>query len=135
MNSQYFTIKGDNLACPHCGECHIAPMFIEQMDSLREYLGFPIQGTSGYRCPEYNAAISSTNSKTGPHTTGMAMDVYVSTPVRADKLLRAIYRPDSPFTGIGAKQHGPKRKRMFHLDMCESRPDLGRPRPRFWTYA
>jgi hypothetical protein len=107
--------------------------FMMNMDVLRAFLDFPLQGTSGYRCPEYNAIISS--SATGPHTTGMAMDVYVSSPARADRLIRAVYRPGAPFTGIGARHHGSKKKRIFHLDMCESRPDLGRPRPRFWTYA
>ena len=61
------------LAC-RCGCGGIPPPdFIEALQQLREAYGKPMPINSGYRCPEYNAKVSSTG-RTGPHTKG-AVDV------------------------------------------------------------
>lgn len=42
-------------------------------ETVRTLLGFPMKVTSGYRCPELNAATPG-SSKTSAHTLGLAMD-------------------------------------------------------------
>jgi uncharacterized protein YcbK (DUF882 family) len=47
----------------------------EQLEVLREYLGKPIQVTSGYRSKEHNAKIG--GAKNSTHVNGMAADIKV----------------------------------------------------------
>ncbi len=50
--------------------------FMDKLQHLRRAYGKPVIITSGYRSPEYNDLISSTG-RTGPHTTGRAVDIKV----------------------------------------------------------
>lgn len=121
---QWFDLK--DFAC-HCGceQNHMAPDFVNKLDSLRTHLGFPLIVSSGYRCPEYNNLVSSTGLY-GPHTTGRAVDFLVN----GEKALRLLQiAANRAFTGIGINQKGNFNTRFIHLD------DISQgQRPWIWTY-
>ena len=115
----------------HCGRCNgstpggVADLmdqdFITKLDWLRNDLGFPIGITSGYRCPDHNASVSSTG-RDGPHTTGMAVDLDLNRE-RAFKILKHI--EELGFMGLGVQQKDAGR--FIHLDMA-------RDTYAFWSY-
>lgn len=121
---KYFTL--DEFACKHCGGNKMMPTFIEKLDRLRSVCGFPLQVTSGYRCPVHNANVSSTGAD-GPHTTGRAADIAVE---RDRAFLLLCHATSLGFTGIGVLQKG--KTRFIHLDDLPAAP--GRPRPTVWSY-
>jgi uncharacterized protein YcbK (DUF882 family) len=101
--------------------------FMEKVETLRVLYGKPLHVTSAARCPEYNAKVSGTG-KTGPHTTGRAIDFGVSGHDAHRLLVLAASMPD--FTGIGVNQKGDSR--FIHLDDLPNKP--GKPRPWIWSY-
>ena len=117
---KYFTLS--EFKCKCCGQAQMDQEFLDKLDELRERCGFPLVITSGYRCPDYNDAVSSTG-RTGPHTSGRATDIKVDRE-RAYILLDNAF--DMGFKGIGVKQHDTGR--FIHLDMLDS------PRPTIWSY-
>ena len=119
----YFTPS--ELCCTDSGELEMDSGFMDILLALRKHLDFPFVVTSGYRSPEYNDRISSTG-RTGPHTTGKAVDILVSGE-RAFKVMAAA--ADFGFTGIGLNQKGEHSHRFIHLDTLE-----GELRPWVWTY-
>lgn len=126
--SKYFTL--DELKCK-CGECNSTGMemnliFMNRLDDLREIVGFPLTVSSGYRCPAYNAKVSTTGEK-GPHTTGKAIDFLVSRQQAYDVLRVAM---EFGFSGIGVKQKD--LTRFLHLDILMEKD--GFPRPTVWSY-
>lgn len=125
MNSpwQYFTMKELTCQCG-CGRMEMDTTFMAIIVSIRRELGFPLWGTSGFRCQEHNNNISTTGFD-GPHTTGKALDIIISYE-RAFLLMGSALRHG--ITGIGVKQKGPRLTRFIHLDSLES------PRPRIWSY-
>lgn len=124
MTFRYFQLK--EFSCKHCGENLIDDAFVTELEDLRHHLGFPLIITSGYRCPDHNARVSSTG-RTGPHTTGRAADIAVSNS-RAHAVLQAAMM--MKFTGIGINQKGGSR--FIHLDNLPDAP--GQPRPTVWSY-
>jgi len=104
--------------------------FMDQVERLRVAVGFPLQVSSAFRCPDHNAAISSTG-RDGPHTTGRAIDLRVYG-AHAHTLLEAALALD--FTGVGIAQRSrDRRARFIHLD--DLTPDDGHPsRPWVWSY-
>lgn len=116
----------DEFACKHCGANLIDDVFVTELDDLRHHLGFALPISSGYRCPEHNAKVSSTG-RTGPHTTGRAADIAVSRE-RAYEVLQTAMA--MKFTGIGVNQKGTAR--FIHLDNLPNAP--GQPRPTIWSY-
>lgn len=127
----YFDLS--EFACK-CGECdsdgsEMDHLFVANLDAIRESVGFPLVVTSGYRCPKYNARISTTGEN-GPHTTGKAADFGVS---GAQALLLLTHATDAvDITGIGINQKGDYSKRFIHLDALK--PHEHQPRPHVWTY-
>lgn len=121
---RYF--KREEFACRHCGANLIDDVFVTELDDLRHHLGFALPISSGYRCPDHNARVSSTG-RTGPHTTGRAADIAVSRE-RAYEVLQAALV--MKFTGIGVQQKG--NARFIHLDNLPNAP--GQPRPTVWSY-
>jgi uncharacterized protein YcbK (DUF882 family) len=109
-----------------CGQNLIDDIFVTELDDLRHRLGFPLVITSGYRCPEHNARVSSTG-RTGAHTTGRAADIAVSHTRAYEVLQTALLMR---FTGIGINQKGGSR--FLHLDNLPNAP--GQPRPTCWSY-
>lgn len=109
-----------------CGQNLTKPKHALRIDELRERCGFPMWITSGYRCPAYNAKVSTTGED-GPHTTGEATDLGVSR-FQAYKVLE--HGLALGFTGIGVQQKG--KARFIHLDDLHE-PEHA-PRPTIWSY-
>jgi len=114
------------LACK-CG-CGMLPQqdFMDKIEKLRLSLGFALPVTSAARCPEHNAKVSGTG-RTGPHTTGRAIDIGVLGN-KAHWLLTAALIMG--FSGIGVAQKGSGR--FIHLDDLPNSPTS--PRPFVWSY-
>ena len=122
-HSQYFT--KDELMCK-CG-CEQAPMwkkFLARLDALRWRYNQPIVLSSAYRCPDHNAKVSSTG-RTGPHTTGKAVDIQCMGHNAHRILVLAV---ELGFNGIGVSQKGGGR--FIHIDDLD---DNGT-RPWVWSY-
>lgn len=126
MGYRFFSDR--ELRCK-CGECdgEMDPHFMSKLVALRAYLNFPFPVSSAYRCPAYNARVSSTGEN-GPHTTGRAVDIRVSGE-QAFQILTQAAR--FGFTGVGVSQKGPHGSRFIHLDDLEA-PE--HPRPWVWSY-
>jgi zinc D-Ala-D-Ala carboxypeptidase len=112
-----------DFACKGSGENEMRSEFIDKLQRLRDTLGFPLIVSSGYRSPEHNAKVSKTG-RTGPHTTGRAVDLAVGRG-RAYLVLKAAFA-SGEFTGIGVHQRG--EGRFIHLD------DIQRDEPTVWSY-
>ena len=122
MTDNYFS--EDELSCPCCGKNEFNPGTLRKFNLLREYVGFPLPMTSGYRCPAYNKKKGYTKT----HSTGQAGDIGVSHKKAVIVLEAAIIL--GLFTGIGINQKGDKR--FIHFDDLDE--DVGRPRPHIWSY-
>ena len=111
------------LACK-CG-CGMLPQhdFMLKVQALRDQLGFVMPVTSAARCPAHNAKESSTG-RTGPHTTGRAIDIGVQG-IHAFMLVKAAML--AGFTGVGIAQKG--NARFVHLDDLDNSS-----RPAIWSY-
>lgn len=125
--AEYPNFSRAEFACAHCGRAEMQPDFVYRLQELRDKYGKPLRITSGYRCPEYNAQISSTG-KDGPHTTGRAVDIAISRGEAYSLLRLAI---TMGFTGIGFAQKGSGR--FLHLDDLLRHETAG-PRPTIWSY-
>lgn len=122
----YFTVK--EMECP-CG-CKGLPKdsFMNKLVTVRELYAHPMIVSSAYRCPEYNAKVS-TSGLEGPHTLGLAADF----PVYGARALQLLsIAANHGMTGIGAAQKGPVKSRFLHLDSVEN--TIVYPRPWIWTY-
>lgn len=110
-----------------CG-CGMLPNkeFMGKVEHLRVSCAFAFPVTSAARCPDHNARVSGTG-RTGPHTTGRAIDIAVQGN-QAIMLIRAALALG--FTGIGVAQKGGGR--FIHLDDLPNGP--GCPRPFIWSY-
>lgn len=64
------------------------------LDPLREWYGKPLIVSSGYRCPELNAAVK--GSKTSQHMTGQAADINTGSK-HQNKLLFEYIKKNLPF--------------------------------------
>lgn len=86
-------------ACKCCGQLPpngMNPVLLEALDDLRENLGVPVYVSSGYRCPDHNAAVGGVpNSQ---HVQGNAADIYIDG--RYNKLYNAVIESES-FDGVG----------------------------------
>lgn len=121
MNWRYFQFHEFTCQCG-CRGNDIDASFVDKLDELRQAVGFPFIITSGYRCPDHNEKVSSTQSRTGPHTTGRAVDILASH-ANAVELVAVGYRMG--FKGFGVNQKG--EGRIIHLD--DARPHL-----KMWSY-
>jgi len=119
-----FTPK--EMACKHCNTVKVDETFMDELQNLRDQFGAGLIVTSGYRCPDHNASVSSTG-RNGPHTTGRAVDLGVMGGVAMDVVRIAL---DLDFTGLGVNQKGSGR--FIHLDTLENAD--GCPRQWMWSY-
>lgn len=128
MATEHFT--DEELRC-HCGCGGLPPQgFQNQLEEFRQVWGQPMRISSGYRCPDHNARVSSTG-RNGPHTLG-AVDVLVWGEEAFELVAEAIAWG---WMGIGVSQKGPYASRFIHLDDLEDVADGGQhPRPRIWSY-
>lgn len=72
--SPHFSL--DEFACPHCGKADPDPDLINVLEDVREAFGRAVVVTSGYRCPEHNAAVG--GAKHSRHLTNEAADIVVA---------------------------------------------------------
>ena len=104
---KYFSYETDpKLACSCCGKQGMNDDFMKKVDAIREDIKMPLVVVSGYRCPEYNAKVSSTG-ESGPHTTGRAIDLAADSQRR---LLITAEALDNKITRIGPA------KTFIHID-------------------
>ena len=122
---KYFTEK--ELGCKGTGKCFMDKEFMKQLILLREDYGKPMVITSGYRSPEYNAAVG--GSPKSAHILGQAVDVAISGSQAYALVNKAILHG---FTGIGVAQRGPHNKRFIHIDTMLNSDTT--PRPTIWSY-
>lgn len=115
----------DEFRCRCCGLALMDETFLTALDHIRSTVDQPLIVTSGYRCPDYNDRVAQTG-RTGPHTTGRAVDLLISGSLAFKVIDLAI---GYGITGIGVQQHGPHEKRYVHLDNL-----LGPTRPWVWSY-
>jgi uncharacterized protein YcbK (DUF882 family) len=118
-----FTVAEMRCHCG-CGKADMDHAFMLKLQAVRDVVG-PLVVSSGYRCPEHNAAVSSTGLN-GPHVTGQAVDVRCYGKKAHEVLMSACF---FDFTGIGVQQEGAHGSRFIHLDTL-----TGGPRPNVWTY-
>ena len=111
-----------------CGRADMDADFMEALQAIRQALG-TLRVSSGFRCPEYNARVSTTG-QTGPHTTGRAVDLQVMGG-RAYALI-AVAQAHG-MTGLGISQKGARATRFVHLDNLQA-SDTGGVRPWLWSY-
>ena len=125
ISSKNFSSK--ELSCSHCGENKFDQKTLDALQELREAIGKPIKLSSAYRCPEHNDKVSG-SGKSGPHTTGCAVDILCSGKEAHEILTFAMIR-SSIWKGIGVSQKGEHKSRFLHLDTLET--DM---RPWVWSY-
>lgn len=99
--------------------------YLYMLNKLREEFGKPMIVSSGYRCPAYNARLSS-SGRAGPHTTGKAVDIVVSGS-DAHRLIGLAIKHG--FSGIGVSQKGKMSRRFVHIDNLNTAL-----RPWVWSY-
>ena len=117
--------------CCRCG-CGLHAMdrtFMAWVEHVRERYGQPMHVSSAFRCPDHNAAVSSTGRQ-GPHTTGKAIDIRIYGR-QAHQLMT--YALHAGVFGLGVAQRGLRAERFVHLDMLLAVETQG-PRPWCWTY-
>ena len=106
------------LACSCCGKNEMTQETVDALQALRESIGRPLRLSSAYRCPEHNSKVSSTG-KSGPHTTGKAIDIACSGKDAWELLSFAMIR-SKVWKGIGVSQKGKHESRFIHLDTIEA---------------
>jgi len=110
--------------CKGSGILMVEGEFLDRLTSLRLAFGKPMPVNSGYRTPEHNARSSNTGL-TGPHTTGRAADIAITT--SADRFLLVSLALTEGFTGVGIA------KTFVHLDdVAPGHRDIAR--PMLWLY-
>lgn len=97
----------EELMCRHCGQCHMDPSFMQELQYLRDQWKRPITITSGYRCSEHNAAVG--GAKGSKHLEGIAVDIAIHSANDRYSLLYLAMNTCG-FTGIGIA------KSFIHLD-------------------
>ena len=121
-NEEWCNFTPDEVKCQHCGELKIDEELMDLIQEARETLG-PLRITSGFRCSEHNNNISSTGPS-GPHTTGMAVDIHVSNSQHRKQLIDYFA---TKVTGLGVA------KTFLHIDLLK--PEHGfEMRPNAWKY-
>lgn len=88
---------------------------LAKLETIRALVKRPLIISSAYRCAQHNAAISTTGAS-GPHTTGLAVDILASGALAADVVYSALLLGAM---GIGVHQKGPIAQRFVHVDWCE----------------
>ena len=89
----------EEFACRHCGELPKEGMnevLLKKLDQLRDYVGYPIYVSSGYRCEVHNRNEGGVDNS--QHLLGNAADIYCNY-ILAEEL--ADYAEQFGFDGIG----------------------------------
>ena len=120
----YFTKAELKCKCGRCGG-KMDDVFMRKLSAMRKEAGFGFVLSSAYRCPSHNAKVSSTG-RTGPHTTGRAVDIRCFG-ARAHRVIELAFKHG--MTGIGVSQKGRHDKRFIHVDDLDEIM-----RPTIWSY-
>ena len=112
---KYF--KTSEFDCQHTGENRMEPEFLEKLDSLREYCGFPFVITSGYRSPSH--PLEAAKEIPGTHAQGIAADIKTTSSAHRYTLIKGAL--EHGFTGIGVAGD------FIHVDTRGTVPVI-------WTY-
>jgi uncharacterized protein YcbK (DUF882 family) len=67
----HFTVE--EMACPCCGKCDMAPYFMKAAEDFRTAVDHPLVVNSGFRCAKHNATLRD-SSPTSCHLGGLAAD-------------------------------------------------------------
>lgn len=133
MTVWYPHFTKEEMACRGIGcDCKGEPglpkaELMEKLEQVREAFGRSMHITSGFRCGSHNAKVSQ-SGRTGPHTTGLAVDLACYS-YDAFKLIQIAM--SLGFQGIGVSQRKGQ-PRFIHIDICESKGVIIR--PLFWGY-
>ena len=65
----------EEFACPCCGKCEMEQEFVKKLDELRDWIGEPLNITSGFRCVKHNKKVG--GSENSAHLKGLAADIYI----------------------------------------------------------
>jgi len=112
---KYFTV--DEFNCQHTGENQMDPEFMEKIDKLRDYCGFPFVITSGYRSPDH--PLEAVKEIPGTHAQGIAADIKITNSAHRYSIIKGAL--EHGFTGLGVAGD------FIHLDTRGSVPVI-------WTY-
>ena len=112
----------DEFRCSCCNRLEISSDIMDLLQKARNDLG-PLQITSAYRCPDHNSKVSSTGAS-GPHTTGMAVDIHVSNSQHRKELIDYFA---TKVTGLGIA------KSFIHIDNLTHEHGFNM-RPNAWKY-
>jgi len=127
MITKNFSENELSCSCP-CKENGMEPFTLNLLQELRDLYGKPISLSSAYRCATHNSKVSK-SGKSGPHTTGKAVDIRCFG-TEAHEILRLAL--SIGFTGIGVSQKNKhKPARFIHIDTISSTKAN---RPWTWSY-
>jgi len=133
-DTQWENFSRKELTCRcGCGEMEMDDDFMGKIQSLRTRYGKPMRVTSGYRCSDHDASVSSSRTPgSGPHTTGQAIDFVV--PLKDRPLIIAL-AIDFNILGWTQRDHGDNLqhgglglgRNFIHLDDLFEAEDRCRP--------
>ena len=98
--------------CRCCGAVSVSPALVDILEDIRAYAGVPLVITSGFRCPEHNAAVG--GSANSAHLTGEAADIFVSGNLDRFKILEGVFMSMVTRTGIAES--------FIHVDVKANAP-------------
>jgi len=116
MTLKHFT--REEFDCQVSGTNNMEQEFLQKLDELRAYCGFPFVITSGYRHPTLHP-IESRKDVPGTHAQGIAADIKITN--AADRLNLVHSALSLGFTGIGVAPD------FIHVDTRGTTPVM-------WTY-
>jgi len=117
MTLNYFT--KEEFDCQASGTNNMEQEFIEKLDELRAWCGFPFVITSGYRHPTLHP-IEKKKDVPGTHAQGIAADIKITNAADRLKVVQAALQLG--FTGIGVSSN------FIHVDTRGTTPVM-------WTYS
>lgn len=85
---------------------------IELLEEIREFVGFPLVITSGYRCPARNAEVG--GAPNSAHLGGEAADIFVSGNIDRWRIINALVWCDVERYGLA--------KTFLHVDVSTTLP-------------
>ena len=95
-----------------CGSLFVRPALLDALETVREFAGVPLVITSGYRCPEHNAAAG--GKPDSAHLTGEAADIFIPGNKDRFRILQAVFQYGPSRVGIG--------RDFIHIDVSSTLP-------------
>jgi len=111
----------DSPDAPGSGELGMEKDFVQVLDTLRSYCGFPFTITSGFRSLSHNKEVGGVENSA--HTNGYAADIAIRSSSQRFAVLSAVFEVGPGIYRIGIANT------FIHLDM-----DPSLPKSVLWTY-